>query len=148
MARDERQELIQKNKEIITTSYEQARSHANIIIMGGYAGLFAIWNFTKSDLELWQSMSVGLLALISVLIFVLFELYSIWFRQNQTSKLLSQLEEAEKLDKFTVDYKKQEIKRVKKFIKVWLYFFFSALGTGLLAALILAYSFAAKLISN
>ena len=141
----ELQEFIQKQKEVIITSYEQARSYSNIIMMGGYAGLFAIWGFTKSNLEKWQSVSVGLLALSSVLIFVLFELYGLWLRSTRTFNLLSQLKKAERLDKFPDDYGKQELKSLEVLAKLWLFFFFSAIGTALLAALILVWSFISQL---
>lgn len=146
MNKEELQEFIQKQKEVVVSSYEQAKSYSNIIMMGGYAGLFAIWNFTKSDLARWQSMSVGLLALISVFTFVLFELYGGWLRATQTFNLLSQLQKAEKIGRFPEDYGKQELKRSEILAKLWPFFFFIALGTALLAALILVWSFITKLI--
>ena len=140
------QEFIQKQKEVITTTYEQAKNYSNIIMMGGYAGLFAIWGFTKSNLDKWQSVSAGLLALFSVLIFVLFELYGLWLRSTQTFSLLNQLQKAERLDKFPDDYGKQELKRFEILAKLWPFFFFSAIATALLAALILVWSFISQLI--
>src|SRR3989338_7363247 len=110
-------------------------------MMGGYAGLFAIWNFTKVHLEKWQSISVGLLALISIFIFVLFEIYGAWVRTTQTFSLLSQLKEVENLGAFPKDYGKQEFKRSEALAKIWPFFFFSALATALLAAFILGWSF-------
>lgn len=146
MTKEELQEFIQKQKEVVISSYEQAKSYSNIIMMGGYAGLFAIWNFTKSNLELWQSISVGLLALLSVSAFVMFEVYGVWIRSTQTFNLISQLQKAEKLGNFPADYGKQELKRLEISAKIWPFFFLTALGTALLAALILAWSFVTKLI--
>lgn len=142
----EHQEFLQKQKELVIASYEQAKSYANIIMMGGYAGLFAIWGFTKTDLERWQSMSVGLLALTSVLTFVLFELYGLWLRTSQTFNLLGQLRKAEELGRFPADYGKLELKRSEILTKIWPIFFFLALGTALAAAAILIWSFVSKLI--
>ena len=146
MDKEELQEFIQKQKELVISTYEQGKCYSNIIMMGGYAGLFAIWNFTKSNLACWQSMVVGLLALFSVFTFVLFELYGIWLRTTQTFNLISQLQKAEKLGSFPADYGKQELKRSETLAKVWPFFFFTALGTALLAAFILGGSFIAKLI--
>ncbi len=146
MNKDELLEFIQKQKEIVISSYEQAKSYSNIIMMGGYAGLFAIWNFTKLYLVCWQVMVVGLLSLVSVLTFVLFELYGVWLRGTQTTNLISQLQKAEKLGSFPADYGKQEFKRSETLAKVWPFFFFTASGTALLAALILGGSFIAELI--
>jgi len=146
MNKEELQEFIQKQKEIVISSYEQAKNYSNIIMMGGYAGLFAIWSFTKSYLLCWQVMTVGLLSLVSVLTFVLFELYGVWLRGTQTTNLINQLQKAEKLASFPADYGKQELERSQTLAKVWPFFFFTALGTALLAALILAWSFVIKLI--
>ena len=73
-------EFVKKQKEVITASHEHAKQYSNIIILAGYAGLFAIWNFTKQSLENWQTLSVGLLTIISVLIYIIFELYGAWLR--------------------------------------------------------------------
>ena len=142
----ELQEFIAKQKELVTSSYEQAKNYSNIIMLGGYAGLFAIWNFTKNDIEQWQSISVGLLAMISVLSFVLFEIYGIWLQATQTFNLISQLQEAEKLNKFPEDYGKQGVKRAERLAKIWPYFFFVTLSSGILAGGLLIWSFAKKLI--
>ncbi len=118
MDKEELQEFIRKQKEIITSSYEQAKNYSNIIMMGGYAGLFAIWNFTKSYLLCWQVMVVGLLSLVSVLTFVLFEVYGSWLRGTQTINLINQLKKAEKLGSFPADYGKQELERSQTLAKI------------------------------
>lgn len=141
-------QLIEKQKDIVLTTYEQARSYSNIIMMGGYAGLFAIWSFTKTELVQWQVVSVGLLALVSILLFVLFEIYGSWLRSAQTFGLLKQLAQAEQMNKFPDNYGKQERVRVETLAKIWPFFFFSALTSGLAAAAILAYSFVQKLMGG
>ena len=49
-------DLIHKQKEIITNSSEHAKQYLNIIILGGYAGLFTLWNFTRDYLLDWQAL--------------------------------------------------------------------------------------------
>lgn len=139
-------EYIQKQKEVITGSYEHAKQYANIIIFGGYAGLFAIWNFTKDALNNWQVWSVGLFTLLSILIYIVFELYGSWLRTTQVNNQMRELVEAEKLNKFPEEYGKGELSRVNKFMKAWPYFFFSAIFFALGAAIILIYSFIIALI--
>lgn len=141
------QDFIEQQKKIVLSSYEQSKSYSNIIMMGGYAGIFAIWSFTKADLEQWQSMTVGLLAILSVFSFVLLEIYGVWLRSTQTFNLLKQLKTAEKLGQFPIGYGKEEMKRIETMAKVWPYFFFFTLGTGVLAGLILLWAFVSKLIT-
>ena len=139
-------QFVQKQREIVLTAYEQARSYSNIIMMGGYAGLFAIWGFTKAELVQWQVVSVGLLALISLLFFVLFEIYASWLRSTQTFSLLKQLTQAEQMNRFPEDYGKQEQARAANLAKVWPFFFFGALISGLGAAGVLVFAFVQKLV--
>lgn len=139
-------EFIAKQKEIVISSFEQSKSYSNIIIFGGYAGLFAVWNFTKNDLEKWQNSTVGLLAITSIIIFVIFELFGAWLRGNQVKDLMAQLEEAEKLEQFPEEYGKNERENAAKFMKIWPYFFFSSILTGIGAAAVLIYSFIKNLI--
>jgi len=143
---DELEKYIANQKEIIVSSYEQAKSYSNIIMFGGYAGLFAIWSFTKDDLEKWQSLTVGLLTAISILIFVLFELISTWLRGKQANSLMVQLKEAEELHKFPEEYGKSEQAMAAKHMKIWPYFFFGSVITGVGAAVILVYSFISGLL--
>lgn len=142
------QAFIQKQKEVITNSYEHAKQYSNIIILGGYAGLFTIWNFTKDTLSNWQVWSVGLLILTSLLIYIVFELYGSWLRTTQVNNQMKELIKAEQLNKFPEEYGKGEMSRANKFMSIWPYFFFSAVAFALGAALILVYSFIYGLISN
>jgi hypothetical protein len=139
-------QFIEKQKEIVLTAYEQAKSYSNIVMMGGYAGLFAIWSFTKEQLVKWQVIAVGLLALLSVLLFVLFEIYGMWLRSVQTFTLLKQLAKAGQMNKFPDDYGKQERERAESLSRIWPFFFFGALISGLAAAAILLWAFVQKLV--
>ena len=141
-------DFIQKQKEVIANSSEHAKQYSNIIILGGYAGLFAIWNFTKDTLSDWQVWSVGLLVLTSLLIYIIFELYGTWLRTTQVNNQMKELLSAEQLNKFPEEYGKGELSRVSKFMRIWPYFFFGTVAFALSAALILIYSFIAALVCS
>jgi len=134
-------EFIEQQKEVITTSYEQAKQYTNAIIFGGYAGLFTIWSFTKNQLQPWQTLTVGFCILFSLFLYIAFELYGFWLRTTQVSNQIKELEKAEKLHEFPENYGKAEQARVSKFISIWPYFFFSTVGFALVASVILIYSF-------
>lgn len=142
------QNLLQKQKEVIQSSYEHAKQYSNIVVLGGYAGLFAIWNFSKEALESWQVLAVGLCALISLVIYIVFELYGAWLRTTQVANQMNELIQAEQLQKFPEEYGKGELERSTRFMAKWPYFFFSSVGFALLAASLLIYSFIAGLVSN
>jgi len=143
---DEFRDFIEKNKELIASSFEKARNYSNIIMMGGYVGLFAIWNFTKADLLKWQSMIVGLLSITSVFIFVIFELCSLWVHSSQTFSLVNGLKKAEKLGTFPKEYGQREFKQAQIFARIWPFFFFPAVLTAVAAGLILMFAFVMQLL--
>ena len=145
---NELQEFIQKQKEVIANSYEHAKQYSNIIVFGGYAGLFAIWGFTKDTLSNWQVWSVGLFTLTSLLIYIVFELYGAWLRTTQVNNQMKELLKAEKLNKFPEEYGKAEISRLNRFMSIWPYFFFGSVVFALIASLILIYSFVYALLCS
>lgn len=141
-------EFIEKQKEVVTSTYEHAKQYSNIIILGGYAGLFTIWNFTREDLQKWQVLTVGLCTLISLFIYIVFELYGAWLRATQVHNQIRELVEAERLNQFPVEYGKSEMARAQRFMAIWPYFFFGAVLFALAAALILVYSFVSGLLCD
>ncbi len=144
--KNELSDFIQKQKEVITNSYEHAKQYANIITLGGYAGLFSIWNLTKENLASWQSASVAILALLSLLIYIVFELYGAWLRTTQVNNQMSELIEAEELGKFPEKYGEKELARVARLMKIWPFFFFATTSLAFSAAALLIYAFIIKLI--
>lgn len=144
--KDDLKDFFKSQREMINHSYEHAKQYANIIVIGGYAGLFTIWSFTKEDLEKWQVLSIGFSILISFSIFLVFELYSSYIRTTQVIDLQKELESAEKLNELPEEYGKSEQIRLARYLKIWPIFYFSAVGFALVAALLLGYSFVVGLI--
>lgn len=77
LAKQEQQKLLSEISEaqqkLITLSYDRAASYTTVIIFGGYAGFFAIWQLSKEYLTKEQALWSALLILISLFTFVLFE---------------------------------------------------------------------------
>jgi hypothetical protein len=139
-------DFIAKQKELLTSSYEQGKQYTNIIIFGGYAGIFAIWNFSKGNLLHYQVLAVGLCTLISLAIYIIFELYGCWIRSTQLCNNFKELNDAEKLNELPAEYGRTEVRSAQKYMFIWPYFFFSSAGFALIAAGILCYSFISGLV--
>ena len=60
-------------EKLLTTSFDKAATYTTVIIFGGYAGFFALWQLSKDYLSKEQALWSALLILISLLSFVLFE---------------------------------------------------------------------------
>src|SRR6266700_379417 len=76
--------VVETQIRIIAGAYEKANAYTNLIVLAGYAGLFALWQFTKDLLSRTQVLTAALLILTSIIIFVLFEIY----KAHYTSRLL------------------------------------------------------------
>ena len=60
---------------IISDAYDKMTAYTNLLIVAGYAGFFALWQMTKDFLTRTETLSAALLTLISLTIFVVFEIY-------------------------------------------------------------------------
>jgi hypothetical protein len=61
--------------ELTTAAHEKAKIFMAIIGTAGYAGLFAIWGWVGHDLARWERLSIALFLGVSLLIFVVWQLY-------------------------------------------------------------------------
>jgi hypothetical protein len=71
----------------------------------------------------WPVLSVGLLILISLIIYIIFELYGAWLGTAQVNNQMKELLAAEQLNKFPEDYGRSEMARTNKFMAIWPYAF-------------------------
>jgi hypothetical protein len=65
----------QAYKELVAFGYEKSAHYSNLIMFGGYAAAFAIWQLIKEHLMLKESMILGLLLTSSVFIFAAAEVW-------------------------------------------------------------------------
>ena len=65
--------IAEAQQKLVNVSYDKAATYTTVIIFGGYAGFFGIWQLTKEYLSKDQALWSALLILASLLSFVLFE---------------------------------------------------------------------------
>ena len=124
--------------ELAKTISQEARRYSTLIMAVGYAGLFSIWNFTKGDLESWQVLSVGFLSIISLVIYIGFELYeqiltALWLSKQSYNATLGDLLQFQNSAR-------------EKLLRWQPRCFIACIATGALAAMILMYSFVVGLL--
>ena len=66
---------LQAQTEVLSRWFQGASTYSNLIIIGGYASILAIWQLTQDYLTRKESLVVGSLVLTSVLLFAGFEVY-------------------------------------------------------------------------
>lgn len=65
----------QQQKEILSHVYQKASGYTNLVMLGGYASAFGIWQLTKNYLSKEQFLIVGAMIIISIILFAGFEVY-------------------------------------------------------------------------
>lgn len=128
--------------------YEKSTQYVNVIVLGGYAALFTLWSFSRGQIEPWTNSAAGLSTLLSVSIYIGFELYVSWFRSTNIQRQMRELQEAEELGKFPEEYGKSELERANRLSLKWPYFFYPAVGFALVSAGLLGYGFVFDLLSG
>ena len=132
---------IQAQKDILLQVYESATAYSNLIIIAGYAGAFAVWQFVKSDLNPSAMMWAGTLLLISTVTFISFELYkmishALVFRRIGTLLQNAGLEEDKRIGAWHMIWAEYGVREAR----VWMYFLLPTVACGFLGGGILLWS--------
>ena len=139
-------EFIEIQMKVISASYEKAMAYTNLIIVAGYAGFFALWQITKDFLSRNQVLSSALLMLISVVLFVVFEIYKAYYSSRRLldiGTILNDPENQSSLATLVSEIEKHNLdeqKRYVRFGRIWHVVFILTVLSGLSAAFILAYA--------
>ncbi|WP_411904169.1 hypothetical protein [Methylorubrum thiocyanatum] len=65
---------VKARTELLTKAFDRSTAYSNVILVAGYAGIFTIWSFTKSQLPDRAMIAIALSLLISLAAFVVFEI--------------------------------------------------------------------------
>jgi hypothetical protein len=147
-------EILDAQIKIVTATYSQAAAYTNLVLLGGYAGFFGLWQLTKEYLARTQILCSALLILVSLLFFVLFEVAKMILVTKSTLRKAKVLESVDATSTpATTLAALREVESslelsVGPFMRFWGVSVFVSLVTALLAAGILAYAFVAELLSG
>jgi hypothetical protein len=77
------EKIAEAQERSVAHAYDYATVYTAVIIFGGYAGFFAIWQLTKDYLSKDQALWSALCVMVSLLFFVLFEVFKMVFVTTQ-----------------------------------------------------------------
>ncbi|WP_320151118.1 hypothetical protein [uncultured Tolumonas sp.] len=139
-------ENIAAAKEIVSHVYSQANTYSNFIIAAGYVGFFSLWSSIKPDLPEWAILSSGCLILVSLLIFIGFELYKMISAAIQMHKVSKRLHNpnANTLNDIQLIQQKCSLSNAR----IWVFTVIPTVLFGLGAGIILLYCFVVEFISQ
>ncbi|MGH0357523.1 hypothetical protein GHJ84_08805 [Sinorhizobium meliloti] len=72
---------------MIKNLHEEAARYINVVSVIGYTGYFATWAFTKDVLDKDSHALIGLLGMISVALFCLWEMFGVFIRLHAVTEL-------------------------------------------------------------
>lgn len=143
---EESPDILTKIVDFNSRLYEKAASHNNVMMLAGYAGLFAIWGFIKDYLSQNATLWIGLLTGISLILFVLFELISTYKRSRSYIRFVEVSKK--KPNDFLVAFselQREENNSLGSAVIIWRLFFFPTVLTGFSATILLLVNVLLKL---
>lgn len=138
-------ELLEAQKELLSSSYSKAGAYTNMVLGLGYAGFFGLWALTKEYLTNIQVLWSALLMAISLLIFILFEVYKNFHISQSLLGLESAVSDPQNFRQKISRWKSESHVKTIRFGKIWSSVFWATVATGMGGALILIYAFIVNL---
>jgi len=140
-------QIAEAQQKLVNVSYDKAATYTTVIIFGGYAGFFGIWQLTKEYLSKDQALWLALLILASLLSFVLFEVIKMILVTKSVMGKASILRnptvrnDPQKLLKALNDLDEAQHEGIWGFMVVWAVTVFISLSGAVGGASILGYAF-------
>jgi len=142
------QELLDAQKELLSSSYNQLMAYTNLIIGAGYAGFFATWAFTRKllpdQLVLWSALLIS----ISLISFVGFEVYKTFYMSRDSLELGEAVSNPTQFEELILQHNRKHQDRMIKFGIIWTRTFAISVVSGFAAGGLLMTSFIIGLIKQ
>lgn len=109
-------------QDVIRHQHEESSKYFNTVMAVGYAGYFAGWTLTKENLDHWHSSFVGLMGLISLATFIIWELLMMQFRMQNLTDLNNFFRDMISVDDFEPLRQRQmqkDVERIAFWQPVW-----------------------------
>lgn len=140
-------EILDSVIKIQSAMFDKANAYTNIIIAAGYAGTFAIWTQVSSLLSVRQRAWTGCLLLLSITMFVLWEVAKmvlVGIQAHQYNQLAAT--NPMNIDNVLADWQKDSTRLTHKMGLAWAMFVLPiCIGTAVGAAGILVFVFVRKI---
>lgn len=128
---------------------DRSAAYTNLMLIGGYAGFFALWSGTRSNLPIKANVAIAGLATLSLAIFISFEVYKMVVTALRFLKNRHFLHESLSPDQFVKrleELKREEAKLPVGYMGIWVGAVGAALLFAFLAFALLTYNFFAILV--
>lgn len=127
---------------------DRAAAYTNLMLLGGYAGFFALWSGTRTSLPEKANIAVAALAGTSLAIFIIFEIYKMVINARRflnNRAFFTQSGTPEEFVQRLEEFKREEAKAPVAFMGIWIAALGGSIFTALLAFGLLSYNYFAVL---
>jgi len=127
---------------------DRSAAYTNLMLLGGYAGIFTIWSGTRANLPPRANVAIAVAIGVSLAVFIGFEIYKMVINGVRILKTQTFLTETIPLDQFNhrlEEFKKEEAKSPFGYVKIWITTMIICISAVLVALGLLAYNFFAFL---
>jgi hypothetical protein len=128
-------------KEALVEIFAHARAYTNVVMVTGYAGIFALWSLQAERITPATSLGVGLLMAISVTTFVGWEIFGMVQRYISLSSLRKSLDNPARAASEMEQLSARSQRLMRALERVWHPVIFIAAGTAAIAMLMLVSAF-------
>jgi hypothetical protein len=115
----QQQELLDAQKELLASSFNQAMAYTNVILGAGYAGFFATWAFTRDKLSPRETLWSAFLLTVSLLSFVLFEVYRSFYTSRQLLGLSRAVNDPANIAQRLLEWQRERHSVEIRFGRIW-----------------------------
>ncbi len=141
-------EILEAQERLLTASYDKASSYSQVVLGIGYVSIFAAWGFTKEFLTRGEVLWSALLACISIVFFVLFDVITMFMASKAILGLSSALKNPETFLQTLESHKKKEEKWSRSYAVAWIVCWPISFSTGIASAGVLLWAFVVHLWSG
>ena len=135
---------------IHTRVFERAAAYTNLVMFGGYAAAFAVWNFTRSHLTYRSEIVIALLLTVSLMAFVFFEVFKMAVGTGALSRQRALLAKSLPAAEFLAELKALETHESwlvsQRLMPIWKVALFVSVSTALGVVALLLWNFIAILL--
>lgn len=141
-------EIIEAHERLVTSSFDKAQAYSQVIFSIGYVGIFAASGFTKEYLTREEILWSALLACISIVFFVLFEVFKMFISSRTILQLRNAIRNPELFQQKLKQYEDRNKIWEFRYTIAWYVCWPISASTGIGAAAILMWAFVVHLLEG
>lgn len=139
-------DFFKHQKEMLADLFSQAQAYTNLVIVTGYAGAFAIWNFISNKLTPATGLGVGLLLCVSLATYIAWEIYTMVQKHIALATLRKSVDDFGRYAAEVKGHKDRSQLLLRRLERYWPITMVVAVGSAALAVMMLISAFCHALI--